>query len=51
MANKAINGKQFTIIWHADDLKISHENSSRGRDSGVTNSEKKALSQPQEVKY
>jgi len=24
MANKMINGKQFTIVWHVDDLKISH---------------------------
>jgi hypothetical protein len=24
VANKEINGKQFTIIWHVDDLKISH---------------------------
>ena len=30
MANKTINGKQCTIIWHVDDLKISHvEKSSR----------------------
>ena len=24
VANKWINGKQMTIIWHVDDLKISH---------------------------
>ena len=24
MANKTIQGKQCTIVWHADDLKISH---------------------------
>ena len=24
VANKIINGKQCTIIWHVDDLKISH---------------------------
>jgi hypothetical protein len=24
VANKIINGKQFTIVWHVDDLKISH---------------------------
>ena len=24
VANKFINGKQMTIIWHVDDLKISH---------------------------
>ena len=24
MANKDINGKQCTIVWHVDDLKISH---------------------------
>jgi len=22
--NKTINGKEFTIIWHVNDLKISH---------------------------
>ena len=25
VANKMINGKQCTILWHVDDLKISHE--------------------------
>ena len=25
VANKVINGKPMTIIWHVDDLKISHE--------------------------
>ena len=25
VANKIINGKQCTIIWHVDDLKISHK--------------------------
>ena len=24
VANKQINGKQCTIIWHVDNLKISH---------------------------
>ena len=24
MANKVINGKQCTIVWHVDDLKMSH---------------------------
>jgi len=24
VANKQINGKKCTIIWHVDDLKISH---------------------------
>ena len=24
MANKFINGKQHTVMWHVDDLKISH---------------------------
>jgi hypothetical protein len=24
VANKVINGKQFTITWHVDDLKLSH---------------------------
>ena len=27
MANKTVNGKQCTIVWHVDDLKISHVNS------------------------
>ena len=27
MINKTINGKQCTILWHVDDLKISHVNS------------------------
>ena len=22
--NKEINGKQYTIVWHVDDLKLSH---------------------------
>ena len=26
MANKMMNGKQMTIVWHADDLKVSHKN-------------------------
>ena len=25
VANKVINGKQCTVVWHVDDLKISHE--------------------------
>ena len=25
VANKIINGKQMTIVWHVDDMKISHE--------------------------
>jgi len=25
MANKMINGKRCTIIWHVNDLKISHK--------------------------
>jgi len=24
IANKTINGRQCNIIWHVDDLKISH---------------------------
>ena len=24
VANKIINGSQFTIVWHVDDLKLSH---------------------------
>ena len=27
IANKDIDGKQCTIVWHVDDLKISHVNS------------------------
>jgi len=25
VANKQVNGKQCTVVWHVDDLKISHE--------------------------
>ena len=25
VANKIINGKQMTLVWHVDDMKISHE--------------------------
>jgi hypothetical protein len=28
VANKIINGKQCTVLWHVDDLKISHEDPS-----------------------
>ena len=24
VANKMVNGKQMTVIWHVDDLKVSH---------------------------
>lgn len=27
VANKMIDGAQFTIVWHVDDLKLSHDNS------------------------
>ena len=27
IANKQINGKQCTLVWHVDDMKISHANS------------------------
>ena len=27
VANKDINGSQYTIFWHVDDLKISHKDS------------------------
>ena len=27
VANKMINNKQHTVIWHVDDLKISHVDS------------------------
>ena len=26
MANKTVDGKQMTAVWHVDDLKISHNN-------------------------
>ena len=26
VANKMIDGSQFTIVWHVDDLKLSHKN-------------------------
>ena len=26
MANKTVDGKQMTVVWHVDDLKISNEN-------------------------
>ena len=26
VANKIVNGKQLTVCWHVDDLKISHAN-------------------------
>ena len=26
VANKAVNGKQMTVCWHVDDLKVSHCN-------------------------
>ena len=25
VANKMVNGKQMTVVWHVDDLKVSHE--------------------------
>ena len=25
VTNKEINGKQFTVVWHVDDLKVSHK--------------------------
>ena len=28
IANKTINGKQCTIVWHVDDLKVSHKQTS-----------------------
>ena len=24
VANKMVNGKQITVMWHVDDLKVSH---------------------------
>ena len=27
IANKMVNGKQFTVLWHVDDLKFSHADS------------------------
>ena len=26
VANNIVNGKHMTVVWHVDDLKISHEN-------------------------
>ena len=26
VANKMIDGSQFTIVWHVDDLLLSHKN-------------------------
>ena len=26
VANKMIDGSQFTIVWHVDDVKLSHKN-------------------------
>ena len=26
MANKTVDGKQMTVIWHVDNLKFSHKN-------------------------
>jgi len=43
MANKIINGKQCTIIWHVDDFKLLHVNKHFIEDIiRVKNSEKKA---------
>ena len=25
VANKVINGEQLTVVWHVDDLKVSHK--------------------------
>lgn len=25
VANKTVNGKQLTLVWHVDDVKVSHE--------------------------
>ena len=29
VANKVINGKQMTISWHVDDLKLSHKDAAK----------------------
>ena len=29
VANKMTDGSQFTIVWHVDDLKLSHKNPRR----------------------
>ena len=26
VANKVVKGKQMTLVWHVDDIKVSHEN-------------------------
>ena len=28
VANKMVNGKQLTLVWHVDDLKVSHVDAS-----------------------
>ena len=28
VVNKVVNGKQFTVVWYVDDLKLSHVDSS-----------------------
>jgi len=55
VANKQIDGKQCTIVWHVDDLKISHVsrdviegiiarlNKKIGKESPLTTSRGKAL--------
>jgi hypothetical protein len=54
VANKEINGKQCTVLWHIDNLKISHEEPARvteilgmlsrefGEDAPVTITQKKS---------
>ena len=32
VANKMVNGRQLTVLWHVDDLKISHVDESAVRD-------------------
>ena len=55
MANKTINGRQCTVVWHVDDLKISHVdkkvvediigllNKKFGKESPLTTTRGKAL--------
>ena len=43
VANKQINGKQCTIVWHVDDLKIVRLNKKFGKESPLTTNRGKIL--------
>eukprot|EP00804_Cyclotella_cryptica_P008708 CCRYP_018544-RA/>CCRYP_018544-RA protein AED:0.46 eAED:0.50 QI:0/-1/0/1/-1/0/1/0/89 len=43
VANKIINGTQMTVVWHVDDLKVSHKDGLRDHKiSGVSREEVRA---------